>query len=201
MKNLAVVCFFIFSLIDGTLPSGYQVGEIASDFRLKDVNGKMVTLADFKSAKGFIVVFTCNTCPYAKAYEDRLIALNNHYQPKGYPVVAINPNDPEVQPGDSYTGMQERAREKGFTFPYLFDQGQAVTKKFGAARTPHVFVLQKTSKGTMVQYIGAIDNDTEGKNANKINYVENAIDALEKGERPPVTLTKAVGCGIKWKKS
>lgn len=201
MKNLVVVCFFIFSLIGRTLPPGYQVGEIASDFRLKDVNGKMVTLADFKSAKGFIVVFTCNTCPYAKAYEDRLIALNNHYQPKGYPVIAINPNDPEVQPGDSYTRMQERAREKGFTFPYLFDQGQAVTKKFGAARTPHVFVLQKTSKGTMVQYIGAIDNDTEGKNANKINYVENAIDALEKGERPPVTLTKAVGCGIKWKKS
>nr|WP_294935537.1 thioredoxin family protein [uncultured Flavobacterium sp.] len=177
--------------------SGYQIGDIASDFSLKNVNGKKVSLSDFKDAKGFIVVFTCNHCPYAKAYEDRVIALDKKYKGLGYPVIAINPNNPEVQPADSYDLMKERAKEKGFTFPYLFDEGQKVYPVFGATKTPHVYVLQKTKAGNQVKYIGAIDDNYGDEAAVKTKYVENAVDALLKNQDVPVKITKAIGCSIK----
>lgn len=200
MKKL----FILFLLSIGSLAkaqtAGYKIGDVAADFSLKNINGKSVALADMASAKGYIIVFTCNTCPYAIAYEDRIIALNKKYAALGYPVVAINPNDPNRQPGDSFEKMQQRAKEKGFNFPYLMDPDHVITKQFGANRTPHIFLLQKTGKGNIVQYIGAIDSDTEGKNPDKIKYVENAIDAIASGKTPEVTTTKAIGCTIKWKK-
>ena len=101
---------------------GYKVGDVATGFKLKNVDNKLVSLSDYKDAKGFIVIFTCNHCPYAKAYEGRIMGLNHKYASKGYPVIAINPNDPKVEPQDSFEGMQQRAKEKGFTFPYLFDE-------------------------------------------------------------------------------
>lgn len=200
MKKLLVLCLLGMGLLAKAQTAGYQIGDIAADFNLKNVDGKKVSLADMKSAKGYIVVFTCNTCPYAIAYEDRINALNKKYSAQGYPVIAINPNDPGTQPGDSYEKMQQRAKEKGFSFPYLMDPNHVITKKFGASRTPHVFLLEKTSKGNVVQYIGAIDNDTEGSNPDKVNYVEKAIDAIAVGKKPEVTTTKAIGCTIKWKK-
>jgi len=180
-----------------TLNEGYQVGDVVSDFELKNVDGKMISLSDFKDAKGFIITFTCNTCPFAIAYEDRIIALNNKYASKGYPVIAINPNNPNVQPGDSYKSMQERAQEKNYSFPYLVDEGQHVYPKFGATKTPHMFVLQKTKKGNVVKYIGAIDDNYKDAGAVKTKYVENAVDALLKGETVKETETKAIGCSIK----
>jgi len=179
------------------LNEGYQVGDVVSDFELKNIDGKMVSMSDFKDAKGFIITFTCNTCPFALAYEDRIIALNKKYAPKGYPVIAINPNNPVVQPGDSYKSMQERAKEKDFTFPYLVDEGQHVYPKFGATKTPHMFVLQKTKKGNVVKYIGAIDDNYKDAGAVKTKYVEDAVDALLKGEAVKQTETKAIGCSIK----
>ncbi len=117
---------------------GYEIGDEATDFKLKNIDGKMVSLSDFKSAKGFIVVFTCNHCPYAKKYEDRIIELDKKYKTQGYPVIAINPNDPNVQPEDGYQQMIERAKQKGFTFPYLVDEGQKIYPQYGATKTPHV---------------------------------------------------------------
>jgi peroxiredoxin len=180
--------------------AGYKVGDIATDFKLKNVNGKMVSLADYKTAKGYIVVFTCNHCPYAKAYEARIMALDKMYAPKGYPVIAISPNDPVEEPQDSYANMQKRAADRNYTFPYLLDETQDITRAYGANATPHVYVLQKTASGNLVQYIGAIDDDTEGTNPNHINYVQNAVNALLAGSKPPITSTKAIGCSIKWKK-
>ncbi len=180
--------------------TGYKVGDTATDFKLKNVNGKMVSLADYKSVKGYIVVFTCNHCPYAKAYEARIMALDKMYAPKGYPVIAISPNDPIGEPQDSYANMQKRASEKGYTFPYLIDESQDITRAYGATATPHVYVLQKTPSGNVVQYIGAIDDDTEGTNVNRNNYVQNAVNALLSGAKPEITSTKAIGCSIKWKK-
>lgn len=177
--------------------SGYQIGDIAADFSLKNVNEKKVSLSDFKEAKGFIVVFTCNHCPYAKAYEDRIITLDKKYKSLGYPVIAINPNNPDVQPADSFELMKERAKEKGFTFPYLFDDGQKVYPQFGATKTPHVYVLQKTKAGNQVKYIGAIDDNYGDEAAVKTKYVENAVDALLKNADVPVKVTKAIGCSIK----
>lgn len=200
MKTLLTLCLLSLGLLTKAQTAGYQIGDVATDFSLKNINGKTVSLADMKAAKGYIVIFTCNTCPYAVAYEDRIIALNKKYSALGYPVVAINPNDPVAQPADTYEKMQEKAKSKGFNFPYLMDPDHVITKRFGASRTPHVFVLQKTDKGNVVQYIGAIDSDTEGKSADKVNYVESAIDAIATGGKPAVTTTKAIGCTIKWKK-
>ncbi|WP_207422204.1 thioredoxin family protein [Desertivirga brevis] len=200
MKNLLLLCLLITGLIGKAQTSGYKTGDIASDFKLKNVDGKLVSLSDYKAAKGYIVIFTCNTCPYAIAYEERIKELNQKYASKGYPVIAINPNDPGTQPGDSFEKMQERAKEKSFNFPYLFDTDEIVTKQFGASRTPHVYILQKTNKGNIVEYIGAIDDDTEGTRANKVKYVEAAIDALSRGKKPEIANTKAIGCTIKWKK-
>jgi peroxiredoxin len=191
---------FILLLIAGTqlcFAGGYKVGDKATDFNLKNVDGKMVSLADFENARGFIVIFTCNHCPYSIAYEDRIIELDKKYKPQGYPVIAINPNDPEVQPQDSYALMQKRAKEKGFTFPYLFDEGQNVFPVYGATRTPHVFLLNKEEKNLVVKYIGAIDNNhTDADNADE-KFLADAVDAVIAGKNPSPDFTKAIGCSIK----
>lgn len=189
------------SMATATWAQGLKVGDAAVDFNLKNVDGKMVTLKDFQSSKGVIVVFTCNTCPYSQAYEQRIIDLHKTFASKGYPVVAINPNDPVKQPGDSFDKMIERAKEKGFPFPYLFDETQNVATAYGATRTPHVYLLQKTSTGFQVAYIGAIDDNVETPSAAKNRYVEAAIESLSQGKTPTVTSTKAIGCTIKWKKA
>lgn len=177
--------------------AGYQIGEKVDDFSLENVDGKMVSLADYKKAKGFVIVFTCNHCPYAIAYEDRVIALSEWAKSKDFQLIAINPNDPAVVPDDSPDEMKTRASEKKFGFPYLFDDGQKVYPKFGATRTPHVFVLDKKRR---VQYIGAIDDNSEDASAVTKKYVENAIDALLAGKKPEPNSTKAIGCSIKKKK-
>lgn len=176
---------------------GYKLGDAAEDFSLKSVNGKMVSMKDYKDAKGFIVIFTCNHCPYAVAYEDRIIALDKKYSRLGYPVIAINPNNPEKQKEDSYELMKVRAKEKKFTFPYLFDEGQKIYPKFGATKTPHVYVIQKTKDSNVIQYIGAIDDNYEDEKAVKQTYVQDAVDALLKGQEVPIRQTKAIGCTIK----
>ncbi|THF52675.1 thioredoxin family protein [Flavobacterium supellecticarium] len=177
--------------------AGYKVGDVATDFSLKNVDNKKVSLADFKAAKGFIVVFTCNHCPYAQAYEDRIIALDKKYKKLGYPVIAINPNNPAKQKDDSFELMQVRAKEKNFTFPYLLDEGQKVYPQYGATKTPHVYILQKTKVGNVVKYIGAIDDNYSDAAAVKEKYAENALDALLKNKEVAVKETKAIGCSIK----
>lgn len=177
--------------------SGYKIGDVATDFSLKNIDNQNVSLSDYEDAKGFIVMFTCNHCPYAVAYEDRIIALDRKYKELGYPVIAINPNDPVKQPEDSFENMRIRANEKGFTFPYLLDDGQEIYPQYGATRTPHVFILQKTDNGNVVQYIGAIDDNYEDASQVEEKYIENAVDALLAGNEVAVKETKAIGCTIK----
>ena len=172
---------------------GYNIGDVATDFSLKNVDGAMVSLASIKDAKGYIVTFTCNECPFSKLYEDRLIALHNAYAPQGYSVIAINPNSPDNDK-EGYAAMQTRAKEKAFPFAYLFDGEQKIYPQYGAVRTPHVFVLDKDRK---VQYIGAIDDNSKAPEDVKVKYVEDAIKALQAGKKPTTTLTKAIGCPVK----
>ncbi|MDO6810463.1 thioredoxin family protein [Zobellia galactanivorans] len=173
---------------------GYKIGEAATDFQLKNVDGNTFSLSDIKDAKGYIVVFTCNECPFAKMYEDRLIALHNTYAPRGYPVIAINPNVSETNERESFKAMQKRAEEKQFPFVYLADMGQKISPQYGAVRTPHVFLLDKEKK---VQYIGTIDDNARSAQDVKVKYVENAIKALENGEQANPNFTKAIGCPVK----
>ncbi|WP_299118933.1 thioredoxin family protein [uncultured Winogradskyella sp.] len=176
---------------------GYKVGDIATDFSLENIDGNKVSLADYKDAKGFIVIFTCNTCPYAVAYEDRVEALNKKYAGKGYPVIAIMPNNTDVKPGDNMEAMKARAKEKGFTFPYLMDKGQKIYPQYGATKTPHVYILEKTKKGNVVKYIGAIDNNYKDAEAVTETYAEDAVNALLKNKEVKTKETKAIGCSIK----
>jgi peroxiredoxin len=192
-----VLCISAFTIQKTTFGEGYKIGDVAEDFSLKNIDGKMVSLSDYKNAKGFIVTFTCNTCPYAVAYEDRIVALDKKYASKGYPVIAIMPNNVSIKPDDNLDAMKQRANEKGFTFPYLIDEEQKVFPKFGATKTPHMFVLQKTEKGNVVKYIGAIDDNYKDASAVSTKYVENAVDALLQGKDVEQTETKAIGCTIK----
>lgn len=175
---------------------GLDIGDQASDFKLKNVDGKTIAMADYKEAKGFIVVFTCNTCPFSKMYEKRIDQLNQKYESKGYPVLAINSNDVTKQPGDSFGEMAKRAEDKGYSFPYLYDESQGVATAYGATRTPHVYVLTKDLK---VSYIGAIDDNHKDANAVTKKYVEDAVNSLLDGKAVKTTFTKAIGCTIKWK--
>ena len=159
-----------------------------------------MSLADFPETKGFIVVFTCNHCPVATAYEDRIIAIDRKYRAQGYPVIAINPNDPVAQPEDGFEKMQERAKSKSYPFPYLLDVGQNIYPRFGATRTPHAFVLRREGNDLVVQYIGAIDNNADDPEAVTTRYLERAVDALLAGQLPDPAVTKAVGCSIKSQK-
>lgn len=194
MKKIGLLLFIVTLSMSFTNTSGYKIGDKATDFKLKSVDNKMYSMADYKDAKGFIIVFTCNHCPFAVKYEDRIIDLAKKYKSKGYVLLAINPNDPEAQKEDSFELMQKRAKEKKFPFPYLFDKGQLIYPQYGATKTPHVFLLDKN---LIVKYIGAIDDNVEDASQVKEKYLENAIAALEKGKEPSPSTTKAIGCSIK----
>lgn len=181
------------------LSAEYGLGETVSDFKLKNFDGKMIALSDYKQSKGVMVIFDCNTCPYSKAYNDRIIALHKKFGARGFPVITINPNDVKQSPGDSFQAMVARARSKNYDFPYLLDETQKVARAFGATNTPHVFLLQRTNDVFKVAYIGAIDNNPRNADRADKKYVEDAVTALLEGEPVPVEKTKAVGCGIKWK--
>jgi peroxiredoxin len=192
--------FFITLLVLGAssvFAGGYSVGDNASDFKLKNIDQKFVSLSDYPNAKGFVVVFTCNGCPYAQAYQQRLVEIDKKYKPLGYPVIAINPNDPGMAPADSYDKMVSVAKEVGFTFPYLIDEKQEVYKKYGATKTPHVFVLQKKGNDLVVEYIGAIDDNYQDATKVTSPFLASALDALIEGKTPEPATTKAIGCGIK----
>lgn len=183
------------------LKTGYEIGDTATDFRLKNVDGRMVSLADYKTARGFIVIFDCNTCPYSKAYNDRILALDKKYASQGFPLVAINANSPEESRGDSFEEMVRYAKKKGYTFPYLVDETQEIARAYGATNTPHVFVLQKAGTELKVAYIGTIDDSPRDAASVSKKYVEDAVDALLQGKQVQTTKTRAIGCGIKWKNS
>jgi len=193
---LALIC--VVALFSFENPP-YEVGDSVADFKLKNVDGKMVSLSDYKDQNGAIVIFDCNTCPYSKAYNGRIIDLNDKYASKGFPVITINPNDPEISPGDSFKEMASQAKKKGYEFPYLQDETQQVARSFGATNTPHVFVLEKDGQNFKVAYIGTIDNNSRDGSAATKKYVEEAVDALLGDKAIATTRTKAIGCGIKWR--
>ncbi len=214
MKYLSLLfCLFLFAACDNNdethkdhkkeahgeeaAKTGYSIGDVATDFSLMNIDDKMVSMADYPDAKGFIICFTCNHCPFSIANEDRLIAIDKKYKALGYPLIAINPNNPEINEEDSFELMKVRAAEKGFTFPYLFDDGQKIFPQYGATKTPHMYILQKTDAGNVVKYIGAIDDSAKDESEVKEKYLENALDDLLAGNDPKVAETKAIGCGIK----
>lgn len=204
IMEIAVVVITIIAMsgfktenIDFPAEDTYQIGDVAADINLMNTDGTMVSYEGYPDAKGFIVIFTCNTCPFAVASEDRIIALDAKFKDKGYPVIAINPNDPSVQPDDTFELMQAKAKDKGFTFPYLFDESKTVYAQYGAKKTPHVYLLQKENRKNIVKYIGAIDDNVRNGAAVKETFLANAVNELLAGKEVTVKETKAIGCSIK----
>ncbi len=179
--------------------AGLKPGDKAVAFTLKNVDETMISLSDYSDQKGVILVFTCNPCPFAKAYEQRIIQLDQKYASQGYPVLAINPNDPGISPEDTFESMQVLAKEKQYPFPYLKDETQEIYKAYGATRTPHIFLLVNKGGKFKIAYIGAIDDNAMDASAVTQKYLESAIGALISGDTPSPNTTKAIGCTIKAK--
>ncbi|WP_143959811.1 thioredoxin family protein [Litoribacter populi] len=206
MKNFRTVYsllgmfLLMITFVNAQNKDGYKVGDKARDFNLKSVDGKMVSLSSHEDAKGFLVIFSCNTCPYVVAYEDRMIELHNKYAPQGYPVIAINANDKTQSPGDSFEKMQERSKGKKFPFAYIYDESQEITLAYGATKTPEVYLLEREGNDFVVKYIGAIDNNFREADKANDKYVEKAMDDILNNRQVAVNNTKAVGCTIKFRK-
>lgn len=198
MKKVLLTSLFLFTIMI-VVNAGLKPGDNAVGFSLKNVDETTVSLSDYNDQKGVILVFTCNPCPFAKAYENRIIQLHQNYSAIGFPVVAINPNDAEVSPEDTFEKMKERSAEKGYPFPYLKDDSQEVFKAYGATRTPHIFLLEKKGNKFKVAYIGAIDNNAMDAKAVSETWLADAIKAVQNGTSPSPATTKAVGCTIKTK--
>ncbi|RPI44646.1 MAG: thioredoxin family protein [Bacteroidetes bacterium] len=179
--------------------SGVNPGDRAPDFSLRNVDGSTVSLSDYENEKGVIVVFTCNPCPFAKAYEQRIIQLHQKYADKGFPVVAINPNDAGVSPEDAFDKMKERSTDRNYPFPYLKDESQEVYQSYGATRTPHIYLLKNDGGTFRIAYVGAIDDNAMDASGVSQKYLEDALASVMAGDSPDPATTKAVGCTIKAK--
>lgn len=178
---------------------GYSVGDQVSDFKLKNIDGKILSLSDYTNAKAVMLVFTSNHCPFSKSYEDRIIALYRKYATSSVQIIAINPNDPDAYEEDSFVNMQSRAKEKNYPFPYLADETQVISKKFGVMRTPQVYILKKEADKLVVAYIGAIDDNAQDPLGVTKRYADDALNSIIVGKPVITPITKAVGCAIKWK--
>jgi peroxiredoxin len=205
MTTIRILCFAMLAITllmsTDAIVNGYNVGDKVKDFKLRNIDDQFVSLSSLNKVNGVIVIFTCNTCPFAVAYEDRIKALHEKFAPLGFPVMAINPNNVVKQPEDSFESMKKRAEEKKITFPYLYDETQETARQFGATKTPHVYLLSRSGTDFKVVYIGAIDDNANNPTEVKTRYVENAIDNLRSGKPIVETNTKAIGCSIKWKDS
>ncbi len=188
---LLTIFGFAFILSGMIEPKELKVGDKAENFSLANIDGKLISLDSYENAIGYVVIFTCNNCPYAKAYQKRIAELHNEYAPKGIPVIAINPNDSKEK-------IKQRSKEKNYPFAYLHDETQEVTRAYGASKTPHVFILNKEKT---VMYIGAIDNNYKDAAAADKRYVVDALDAMLANKKIEVTNTRALGCSIKWRNS
>lgn len=196
VMTLGICAALAFSFTSGD-DTGLKIGDVAPDFSLKNVDGNYVSMSDYEDVNGYIIIFSCNHCPFVVAYEDRYNELHEKFAPQGFPIIAINPNDPEIVPEDSFENMKVRAKEKGFEFPYVMDEGQKIFPQYGATRTPHVYLLDSDK---VVRYIGAIDDNYRDADQVEEKYLENAIAAVLSGNAPDPAETRAVGCTIKVKK-
>jgi peroxiredoxin len=174
--------------------SAIAIGAAAIPFELPGVDGRQYRLDQYAEAPVLVVLFTCNHCPYAQAWEERLIQIQRDYADRGVAFVAISANDPVKYPADSFEAMRERARAHAYPFPYLQDLPQTIARAYGAERTPEVFVFDSARR---LAYHGAPDDNREAEQVRQ-HYLRDAIEAALAGRPAPVAETPPVGCTIKW---
>ncbi len=195
MKKLFVTAW----LAAAVLPAwALNIGDVApkSDVKMKNVDGKELSIADAKGEKGTLVIFSCNHCPFVVAWEERIAKLGNEFRKQGIGVIQINSNDPAKASGDTFEGMVQRAKERGFEFPYVVDADSGVARAFGATRTPEIFLFDSAGK---LVYHGTIDDNHKDAAAAKEHYLKDALEALVAGKEITTKTTKAVGCSIKFR--
>ena len=171
------------------------LGAEAPQFDLPGVDGQNHSLDSYADSDVLVLVQSCNHCPYVQAWEGRLSAIASDYADRGVRVVAVNSNDADTHPDDSFEEMQKRSREQGFTFDYLYDEPQAVAQALGAERTPEVFVYDRDRQ---LRYHGAIDDNRDETGVSQ-QYLRDALDAVLAGTDPAVAETPPVGCTVKWR--
>ncbi|QJW87972.1 thioredoxin family protein [Spirosoma taeanense] len=197
--SLSLFILFASRTVQAQLAKGYTLGDAVADFRLKTVDERTVSLADYRDHKGIIVVFTSNHCPFSNTYEDRLLALDRKYAPQGYPVLAIMPADWTTYEDDSFANMKARASAKGYTYAYALDDTQSVARAFGATRTPQLYVLKQTKGQFILEYTGTIDDNPQDSAGVQRHYLDEAVSSLLTGRPVQSPITKPIGCAIKWK--
>jgi peroxiredoxin len=180
-------------------PKKSMLGKEINNFTLKNINRRFVSLNDYKNAKGFAIMFTCNHCPFAKLYSKRMNQLNKKYAALGVPLLAINSMDTLLYEEETFDQMQLKAKNNQFNFPYLFDETQNVGKQFNAEHTPQVFVVWKENNKWVIKYAGAFDDNGEHPEKAK-HYVANAIDDLLKNKPVKNPETQSFGCRIYYRK-
>ncbi|TAE33561.1 MAG: thioredoxin family protein [Cytophagales bacterium] len=187
------------SMAQTPVAKGYAVGDVVADFQVRNIDNQFIALNKYANQKGIVVVFMANHCPFAKAYEDRLMAIHNRFAPQGFPVLAVQASDVAAYPEDAYETVQSRSRERGFPFPYTIDEIQAVARAFGATRTPQVFVLTVANGKFVVRYSGAIDDNPQDAAGVQKRHLEDALNSLLAGQSVTTNTTRPIGCAIKWK--
>ncbi len=178
------------------LEPGVSIPAQVAQVKMKNIDGKEVSIADVKGANGTLVVFSCNHCPWAKAWEQRIVDLGNALSPKGIGVLMINSNDPAAYAEDRFEVMVERSKARGIRFPYVVDATSGVARAFGASHTPEIFLFD--AKDRLV-YTGALDDNSENPTAVKQRYAQEAITAMLAGRPVAVPKTKSIGCSIKFR--
>ena len=182
------------ALAGGTLAIGGAIP--MADVKMKNVDGKELSLGEVKKPAGTLVIFTCNHCPFAKAWATRIVDLGNAYAAKGIGVVAVNANDPKQYDEDNFEAMQQRAKERGMQFPYVVDATSNLARAFGATRTPEAYLFDKDGK---LVYHGAIDDNAQEPEKVDKRYLKDALEAVASGGKVAVQETKSIGCGIKFR--
>jgi len=180
----------------GGLAPGAKVPAAVAKTKMKNVDGKMLSIADVTGKAGTLVIFTCNHCPFAKDWEQRIVELANTYSGKGIGVVLVNANDPATHTDDGFEEMQARAKSRGMKIPYVVDDTSGVARAFGASVTPEAFLFDKAGK---LAYHGTIDDNRKEPDKVKARYLKDALDAVVAGKAPAVPETKGLGCGIKFR--
>lgn len=202
-KYISLVSLFCLITLGFRLKSEFtpvvKIDSFVNNFSLNDTNGETISLNDFKKVKGFIVIFTCNRCPFAKLYLDRMNKLNEKYTQKGFPLIAINSTDANDFPEENIESMKTLSISKKFNFPYLKDSKQEVAKSLGANKTPHAFILLKSNKQLQIKYSGAIDDNGAEPQKVENNYLESALIELISEKNVTIKETKSIGCSIKYK--
>jgi peroxiredoxin len=173
-----------------------QIGDRAPNFHLPGVDGKTHSLDDFTNCKIVVVVFSCNHCPYVIGSEERMNEFALKYAPRGVGMIAINSNESENHPTDSFEHMKRRARDRNYAFPYVRDESQEVALAYGALRTPHFFVFDHERR---LQYTGRMDDNPREPGKQTTHELQDAVEALLAGEKPKVQVTNPIGCNVKWK--